>query len=101
MSKKSTIECCVFCYGQENGKPVSLCSTCVQKLLLASPEEITAMKQADNVTTDQLYFLESLTEEEEVQYDFKTRKYRKDMERKRTGRTAKPAHSGVRQMRAA
>ncbi len=96
-----TIECCVFCYRQENGKPVSLCSTCVQKLLLASPEEIAAMNQADNVTEDQLHFLESLTEDEEVQYEFKTRKFRKDMERKRVGRKIKPTPTRIRQMRAA
>lgn len=93
-----TIECCVFCYGQENGKPVSLCSRCVQKLLIASPEDIEAMKQADDVTTDQLHFLESLSDEEEVQYEFKTRKFRKDMVRERVSRASQPSREKVRAM---
>ena len=95
------MDVCVFCYGQENSKPVSLCSRCVQKLLIASPEKIAAMKRADNVTEAQLRYLNSLSEDEEVNYEFKARKVRGGMERKRTGRTAKLARSQKRQMRAA
>ncbi len=102
MSKKATIECCVFCYGQENGKPVAVCSACVQKIIRASPAAIANLieKYKDKLTPDQLHFLQGATDQE-VQYDFKTRKFRKDMDRERVGRTAKPAHPGVRQMRAA
>jgi hypothetical protein len=86
-------EVCVFCYGLENGKPVSLCSRCVQKLLIASPEKIAAMKRADNVTEAQLRYLNSLSEDEEVNYEFKTREVRGNMGRKRTGRTSRSSRS--------
>ena len=95
------MDVCAFCYGLENGKPVSLCSRCVGKLLLASPEEIAAMKQMGNVTADQLHFLESLLEDEEVNYDFKARKFRKDMVRKRVSRAVRFAHPEIRTLRAA
>ena len=87
------MDVCVFCYGQENGKPVSLCSRCVQKLLIASPEKIAAMKQADNVTADQLRYLNNLSEDEEVNHEFKARKIRGNLVRERVSRTSRPPHS--------
>jgi hypothetical protein len=96
-------EVCVFCYGLENGKPVSLCSRCVQRIICASPTAIANFieKHKDTLTPDQLHFLQTATDEEEIHYDHETRTTRKNMERKRTGRTAKPTHPQIRQMRAA
>jgi hypothetical protein len=95
-------EVCVFCYGQENGKPVAVCSRCVQKIICASPTAIANFieKHKDTLTPDQLHFIQTATDEE-VNYEFKARKVRGGMERKRTGRTAKLAHPQIRQMRAA
>jgi len=93
MSKKSTIECYIFCRGQENGKPVSLCSRCVQKLLIASPETIAEMKQEPEVTEAQLHFLNGLSdEEEEILNEHTTRKPRQGLDRARAGRAVKFAH---------
>lgn len=95
-----TNEVCVFCYGLENGKPVVVCSKCVQKIICASPAAIAKFieKHQDTLTSDQLHFLQ--TTDEEISYDFKARKVRGNMERKRTGRTPKSAHPRIRQMRA-
>ena len=95
------MDVCVFCYGLENGKPVSLCSRCVQKLLIASPEKIAAMKQADNVTADQLRYLNNLSEDEEANYEFKARQVRGNLVRERISRTTKSPHPKIREMRAA
>jgi hypothetical protein len=83
---------CVFCYGLENGRAVLLCSTCVQRLLSASSEKIAEMKRAFDVTDIQLRYLNSLSEEEEIQYEHTTRKPRQNLDRARTGRAAKSAH---------
>ena len=86
------IEACVFCYEQESGKPVALCSPCVQNLLIALPEKIAEMKQANNVTEIQLRYLNRLSDEEEMQYEHTTRKSRQNLDRARIGRAAKSAH---------
>ena len=83
---------CVFCGMRENGRAVLLCSRCVQALLIASPEKISEMKQAPDVTEIQLRYLNSLSEEEEIQYEHTTRKPRQNLDRARTGRAAKSAH---------
>ena len=97
-----TEQCCIYCFGQEDGKPVTVCSRCIQLIMNAKPEAITAfiLKYKQELTEEQLHYLQNTTDEV-IQYDHKTRKFRKDLVRKGTGREAKPAHPQVRQMRAA
>jgi hypothetical protein len=87
-------EVCAFCYGQENGKPVAVCSRCVQKIICSSPAAIVNFieKRKDTLTPDQLHFLQTTTDEEEIQYEHTTRKPRQNLDRARTGRAAKSAH---------
>jgi len=83
---------CVFCGKRENGRAVLLCSRCVAALLTASSEKIAKMKQAPDVTEIQLKYLNSLSDEEEIQYEHTTRKPRQNLDRARIGRAAKSAH---------
>ena len=88
-----TEQCCIYCYGQENGKPVTVCSRCIQLIMNAKPEAVTAfvLKHKTELTEQQLHYLEN-TIDEEINNVHKARKPRKNMVRKRTGRPAKPAH---------
>jgi hypothetical protein len=75
---------CAFCDGLENGKPVSLCSRCVQRLLITPAEDIELMKQDPDVKEAQLHFLDNISDEEETIYEFKkTRKFRPALDRSR------------------
>lgn len=96
-------EVCVFCYGQENGRPVTVCSRCLQKLAMASHEKVSTVieKYGDYLDPEKLYFLKSALEDGEINYEYKTRKHRRNLARKRTGRTSQPTCQRVRQMRAA
>ena len=88
------MDVCVFCHGLENGEPVAVCSRCVQKIICASPEAVANFieKHKETLTPDQLHFLQTTTDEE-VNYEFKARKVRGGMERKRPGRISRPSRS--------
>jgi hypothetical protein len=92
---------CVFCYGQENGKPVTVCSRCLQKLAMAPQEKISAViqKYGEHLDSEKLYFLKTALEDTEVNYEFKTRKHRRNLAGKRTGRTSQPTRQRIRQVR--
>ena len=90
---------CEFCHCQERGKPVAVCSRCVQELICASPVMIADAieRHRDTLTPGKLHFLQSI-KDEEVNYEFKARKHRKNMERKRVSREVQPSRERVRAM---
>ena len=102
MAVGMNIEHCVFCYGRDDGRPATVCSRCLQKLAMAPQEKISAVieKYGEELDPERLYFLKSALEDKEVNYEFKTRKHRSNLERTRTGRTPQPTHSRKRAMRA-
>jgi hypothetical protein len=95
-------QCCIYCTRQEDGKPATVCSRCVQLIINANPEAITAFlsQNQQTLTVEQLHSLQNTTDQE-VEYEHKTRKFRKNLGRKRIGRTVKPVYSQIRQVRAA
>ena len=95
-----TEDCCIYCSRQEDGKPVTVCSRCLQLTVNAKPEAVTAfiLKHKMELTEQQLDYLENITDEE-IHYEHKTRPTRKNLVRERIGRAAKPAHQKIRQMR--
>ena len=85
---------CAFCGGMENEKPVSLCSQCVQRLLITPAEDIELMKHDPDVTEAQLKYLNSLSDEEEKIYEYKkTGKFRPALDRSRTGHKARSSRA--------
>ena len=86
-------QCCIYCFGQEDGKPVTVCSRCIQLIINAKPEAVTAfiLEHKMELTEQQLDYLKN-TIDEEISNDDKTRTTRKNMVRKRIGRPVKPAH---------
>jgi hypothetical protein len=96
-----TEQCCIYCFGQEDGKPCTVCSRCIQLIMNAKPEAVTAfvLKHKQKLTEQQLHYLQTTTDEV-IHYDYKARKYRQNLARTRTGRTPKSARPSIRQMRA-